>query len=146
MKLYPGKEIRKWYLDKLTGIELDGLTIPVYNLARIKSKPPYILLVNQTASSSDTKTTYNDNVSILVQCVTAFAGDFGGDEFADRMADEVTKRITADRPNYGNTDNFKIVTCQIASNDTLRQQNPSETYITRQIDFQHFVSQITNLS
>jgi hypothetical protein len=113
----------------------------VYNLATIQSKPPYILLVNQTANENNTKGGYADNVAITVQCITEFTGPFGGDVAADRMASAVIEKITENRPNYGTTENFDIITCQISANETLRQQTETDTYITRQITFIHFVEQ-----
>ena len=142
MKKYPGKEIRKYYFDLLSDIKIDNKEIPVYNLARIGIEPPYIMLVNQTATGRNTKGSYSDDTTILIQCVTHFEGNFGGDQYADKIANEVTEKIFENRPDYGTTNNFKIVTTQITSNETLREQTSTDVLIIRQLTISNYVEQL----
>ena len=140
---YAGKEIRKWYYDTLTGIKVDGVTIPIRNYPNINEAPPFIALVNQTQGDYATKGKEEFAVSILVQVYTSNVAGFNGDFQADAIADEVMKKI---KGNYGKTTNFEIVTTNINANESFHKIDATRGLIIRQIEFTHFVSKNLNLS
>jgi hypothetical protein len=140
---YAGEQVRKWLLAELAGIEIDGITLPVYNLADMNSEAPYILIVNQTQSNVLTKDARSAEVTALVQCVTKFDGDYGGDMFADRMASEVSEIIT---DATGQTDDFIIQMLALDANETVNIINQTERVIVRQLAYRFIVSQSKNKS
>lgn len=143
MKKDPQKELRKHYIDFLSGIEVNGKEIPVINLAKVGQNLPYILVFGGTSSGSDTKNSYNDEVTINVQIHTDFKGNYGGEQFADEITEAVLeRRYPDDNPGiYGETDNFQIVTCTRNIQETARIETNTSVHILRQINFNHFLSQ-----
>lgn len=135
-------ELRTYYKSLLAGISVNGRSIPVINLARVGTKPPYILIFGGNATPSDTKTSYNDEVSINVNVHTDFAADAGGEAIADQITDEILNKVYAVKGIYGNTDNFKIVTCTYDIEESARTMSNTSVHIIRQITFTHFVEQI----
>lgn len=146
MKLDPQKEIRKHYIDLLTGIQVRGKEIPVINLAKVGQQLPYILVFGGSSESADTKGSYNDQVTVNVQVHTDYKGNYGGESWADEITEAILERRYPDETPgiYGSTENFKIVTCTRNINETARIETSTSVHILRQITFNHFVKQIKN--
>jgi hypothetical protein len=133
---YAGDQIRTAFITALTGITVDSVSIPVYNVAQIESDPPYILLVNQTQSEPATKDNDCAEHTIIVQCVTKFSGDYGGDWFADQMAAAVNELI--DEQEFTTTD-FIITVLGAFVNETNQIINQTVRVIIRQLSYQLFI-------
>jgi len=144
MKKDATKEIRKHYVELLAGLEVNSKSIPVFNLAKVNSKPPYILIFGGTSENNDTKNGFSDNITVNVQVHTSFTGDFGGEEFADDVVNEIIeRRYDQSTPGvYGSTENFNIITCTRNIQEAARIETPTSVHILRQIQFSHFIEQI----
>lgn len=143
MTEYAGFEIRAWYKTQLTGITVDGRTIPIYNYPDYEKQPPFICLVNQSQQDYATKDKRDFIIKIYVQVYTANNGGFDGDRFADLVTNEIMKRING---NYGSTENFQIVTTKYDANESYAKIDAVSGIILRQIAFSHFISKQLNNS
>jgi hypothetical protein len=135
------RELRQHYVELLTGITVNSKVIPVYNLAKVSNKPPYILIFGGTNTQGMTKGTTHSDLSINVEIHTAYQGDYGGEKFLDAIANEILEKRYENSPRYGATDNFQIITCQYSATETLRLETSTEIHILRQITFNHFINQ-----
>lgn len=143
MKLDASLEIRQHYISLLSGISYNSRVVPVINLAKVFSKLPYILVFGVSVDPANTKNSYNDNVTVTIQVHTEFSGNFGGEKAADTIVNEIiNKRYPENKPgDYGETNNFKIVTCTHQVNESARVQNTSSVQIIKTITFNHYISQ-----
>lgn len=141
MKYDPSIELRRQYKTLLSGIVMKGKQIPVINLAKITTKPPYILIFGGTAENNSTKRKYSDNVSINVNVHTYFQGDYGGEYINDLIVDEIIQRRFAEIGSYGETDNYNIVTCNYSIEESARTMTETSVHIIQQITFNHFIEQ-----
>ena len=135
------KEIRQHYVDLLSGIEVNGKSIPVYNLARVADKPPYILIFGGVNEQGTTKDTKHSLLSVNVEIHTSYRGDYGGEKFMDAIVNEILEKRYENGPRYGDTDNFSLVTCTYTATESLRIETSTEVHIIRQLTFNHFVNQ-----
>jgi hypothetical protein len=136
------KELRAHYKSLLANIVVKDVAIPVINLARIAQKLPYILVFGGTNESADTRTTTNANTSITVQVHVDFAGNYGGEEFADDIVNEILEKRYTTRGIYGETTNWKIVTCTHVVNESARIDTNTSVQIIKSITFNHFLNKI----
>lgn len=136
------REIRQHYTELLSGIQVGGISIPVYNLAKVANKPPYILVFGGVNDQGTTKGPRHSQVSINVEVHTAYQGDYGGEKFMDAIVNEILEKRFENEPYYGQTENFKLVTCQYSAGESLRIESSTEIHILRQITFNHFVNQL----
>lgn len=139
MKRLLNKELRKYYIDKLTGIEVNSTVIPVINLARINQRSPYIMILKQSQGEAALKSHGLCEMSITLQCVTSASGDFGGDEFADDVADAVIQKLFETPGDYGQTSVIKVVTCTVTSDELLRINTNTDLQIIRQLEITNYV-------
>jgi len=141
MKSYLDKELRKYYLALLANLKVGGVSIPVVNLAKIGTKPPFIMILNQSQGEAQTKSNTSCFTEITVQCVTSATGDFGGDEFADNIADAVLEKLFATAGNYGGTDTIDVITASVTGSEMLRITTNTDLHIIRQLVINHFIEQ-----
>ena len=143
MKKDPQKELRKHYIDLLTGIQVNDATIPVINLAKVGQQLPYILVFGGTQTGTDTKGNYNDNATVNIQVHTDFKGNYGGESFCDSITEAILERRYPDATpgKYGQTENFNIITCTRNIQETARIETSTSVHILRQITFNHFIEQ-----
>jgi hypothetical protein len=134
------KEIRQHYISLLTGITVRGVGVPVINLAKTGQQLPYILVFGGSAEGSDTKGSYNDIISVNIQVHTDFKGNYGGEAFADEIVNEILNRRFETRGYYGETDNYKLVTCTYNASESARIDTNTSVHIYRLITFTHYVS------
>lgn len=133
---YNGDKIRQAFLTALANITIDGVSVPVYNIARIESDPPYILLVNQTQGEAATKDNDCAEQTIIVQGVTKFSGDYGGDWFADQIAAKINEAIDDQVFTVGG---ITITVLGAFANETNQIINETDRVIIRQISYRLFI-------
>ena len=136
---YAGEEIRTWVIAQLANIQVSGATIPVVNVARKALTAPFIDVMNQTQGNVLTKDSNSAISTVIVQCVTRFDGDYGGDSFADKMASAVSERLT---DTSGTTTNFHLDVLGLDANESTMLINQTERVITRQLAYRIIVSQL----
>ena len=137
---YAGEQVREWVIDKLTNaVVVDGFTSPVVNIAEMDLEPPYIAIINQTQGNQLTKDGKSAEMTLLIQCITRFEGDYGGDWYADNMASEVSEIMTgAD----GTTTDFNIAVMAKDANESTTIINKVERVIVRQLSYRLIVTQL----
>jgi hypothetical protein len=136
---YAGEQVRAWLIEELTGIVVQGVTLPVYNLAMMDAETPYILIVNQIQSNVLSKDADTAEMTATIQCVTSFQGDYGGDQFADEMASKVSELITDIKDE---TDDFIIQQIGLDANEATIIINQTERVIVRQLSYRFYVQQL----
>jgi len=132
----PTFEIRQHYL-----ILLGGISVPVGNIFQATTAPPFVV-VNTRANYAGTKDSWEWNVTTTFDIVIKTSGDWGGDEAAEQIANEIVPLIIAGRPDYPNTPNFKIVTCNVTASDPFLEQIGMGKVIRKVLQVENYVSLI----
>jgi hypothetical protein len=146
----PTLELREAYIDKLSTLQISGVTIPVYdeimgaNVASIGYATAYCLVTNQTAQDILIKTGFYNDCSIQVDIVTKFPKNKGGKKLSEEIANEVLKLIrTGNTSDYPTMPNFQIVTCQLLINQGINEENTANTVFRKILGFTHKIKQTT---
>jgi len=146
----PSLELREAYIDKLSTLQIQGVTIPVYDefmgatVASIGYATAYCLVTNQTAQDILIKTGFYNDCSIQVDIVTKFPKNKGGKKLSEEIANEVLKLIrTGSTSDYPTMANFQIVTCQLLINQGLNEENTANTVFRKILGFTHKIKQTT---
>lgn len=146
----PSLELREAYIDKLSTIQISGVTIPVYDefmgatVANIGYATAYCLVTNQTAQDVLIKSGFYNDCSITVDVVTKFPKNKGGKKLSEQIATEILKLIrTENTSDYPAMANFQIVTCQLLTNQGLIEENTANTVFRKLLIFTHKIKQTT---
>jgi hypothetical protein len=146
----PSLELREAYIDKLSTLQIQGVTIPVYDefmgatVASIGYATAYCLVTNQTAQDILIKTGFYNDCSIQVDIVTKFPKNKGGKKLSEEIANEVLKLIrTGSTSDYPTMPNFQIVTCQLLINQGINEENTANTVFRKILGFTHKIKQTT---
>jgi hypothetical protein len=146
----PSLELREAYIDKLSTLQISGVTIPVYdeimgaNVASIGYATAYCLVTNQTAQDILIKTGFYNDCSIQIDIVTKFPKNKGGKKLSEEIANEVLKLIrTGSTSDYPAMANFQIVTCQLLINQGINEENTANTVFRKILGFTHKIKQTT---
>jgi len=141
MRKDPTYEIREHYIRLLSGMVVKSKSVPVYNLAQVAHKPPYVMVFGGTAESQDTKSGYSGSITVNIQVHTIYEGDYGGEKFADEVVHEIIRRRYDNTGYYGSTENFDIITCIYTVEEAVRIQSATAVHILKSIQFNHFITQ-----
>jgi hypothetical protein len=146
----PSLELRDAYISKLSTLQIQGVTIPVYDefmgatVASIGYAQAYCLVTNQTAQDILIKTGFYNDCSIQVDIVTKFPKNKGGKKLSEQIANEVLKLIrTGNTSDYPTMPNFQIVTCQLLINQGINEENTANTVFRKILGFTHKIKQTT---
>jgi hypothetical protein len=146
----PSLELREAYIDKLSTLQIQGVTIPVYDefmgatVASIGYATAYCLVTNQTAQDILIKTGFYNDCSIQVDIVTKFPKNKGGKKLSEQIANEILKLIrTGNTSDYPTMANFQIVTCQLLINQGINEENTANTVFRKILGFTHKIKQTT---
>ena len=131
----PSYEIRKHYIDLL------DISVPVLNYATTQ-EPPFVI-VSVSASGAGTKTSYEWDVITTMDIIVKTDGNWGGDKMADDIANEIMTLLD-NKPDYGTTDTFKIVTQQITGSTPLAEITDIGRVIQKTITINNYVSQLNS--
>lgn len=134
----PKAEIRKLVYEMLSGIET-----PVYNAVLKSNKPPYVFIGQQTFVETSLKDTNMGIHTILIDVVTTFTENFGGDKQANDISDEIGE-ILSTMADYS-TDNFHVITANIDTDDMLYDTNGSERIVSQVTTIRNLIQQKTIL-
>jgi hypothetical protein len=148
--LDPSLELRESYIDKLSTLQIQGVTIPVYDefmgatVASIGYATAYCLVTNQTAQDILIKTGFYNDCSIQVDIVTKYPKNKGGKKLSEQIANEILKLIrTGNTSDYPTMLNFQIVTCQLLINQGINEENTANTVFRKILGFTHKIKQTT---
>jgi hypothetical protein len=146
----PSLELREAYINKLSTLQIQGVTIPVYDefmgatVANIGYATAYCLVTNQTAQDILIKCGFYNDCSIQVDIVTKYPKNKGGKKLSEEIANEVLKLIrTGNTSDYPAMANFQIVTCQLLINQGLNEENTANTVFRKILGFTHKIKQTT---
>ncbi len=136
---YFGEQIRVWLIDQLSDLKVNDIDIPVKNIAQMGDAAPYVLIINQTQNDTLTKDENSAMATVVIQCVTEFTGNYGGDQFADRIASEVSEKVTG---LSGVTEELKVHVMGLDANESTMIIDQTKRVITRQLAFRLLVEQV----
>jgi hypothetical protein len=133
----PTFQIRKYYVDLLSGI-----SVPVVNIETAGASS--FVVVSSRAQAGGTKGGFDHFVSTVFEIVVKTSGNYGGDKMAEDIAAEITPLVVGSRPNpiYGQTENFKIITCQVESSDPFHELSNTGRTIRKVIQITNYVTQL----
>jgi hypothetical protein len=135
-----GLALRTAYYQALEGnVEIDGITVPVYDGAPSEAEFPYILLSTQDSTSGISikdDDCFNTDDTILLDIVTGFRGNTGGKKLSDLIANEVLQivhpKITIDA---------KEIRTSFVASTTLEEQTGEKKIFRRLLRFRHNIFQ-----
>ena len=127
----PTFQIRKRYIDLL------DISVPVVNMASIDTEPPFVV-VSTRSQEQGTKTSESHQTTTTINIIVKTDGDWGGDKLAEDIANEITPLVKS-RP-YGDTQDFKIVTCRVEASAPLTQITETGRVIQKVLTIVNFVS------
>jgi hypothetical protein len=146
----PTLELREAYIDKLSTLQISGVTIPVYDemmgdtVANIGYASAYCLVTNQTAQDILIKCGFYNDCSIQIDIVTKYPKNKGGKKLSEQIANEILKLIrTGNTSDYPTMANFQIVTCQLLINQGINEENTANTVFRKILGFTHKIKQTT---
>lgn len=135
-----GLAVRTAYYQALEGnVEIEGITVPVYDGVPSDAEFPYILLSTQDSIGGrelKDDDCFNTDESILLDIVTGFPGNTGGKKQSDLIANEILQivhpKITIDS---------KEVRTTFISGITLEEQNGAQKIFRRLLRFRNNIFQ-----
>ena len=147
----PSLELREAYITKLAGLEVSGVSIPVYDefvgstVANIGYAQAYCLVTNQTVQDRLIKCGFYTDCSITVDIVTKFPKNKGGKKLSEQIANEVLSVIrTGQTSDYPTMVNFQMVTCRLAGSQAINEENSANTVFRKILIFTHDIKQINS--
>lgn len=147
----PSLELREAYISKLAGLEVSGVSIPVYDefvgstVANIGYAQAYCLVTNQTVQDRLIKCGFYTDCSITVDIVTKFPKNKGGKKLSEQIANEVLSLIrTGQTSDYPTMVNFQMVTCRLEGSQAINEENTANTVFRKILIFTHDIKQINS--
>jgi len=134
------RKLQTDYFSLLTGIVIDGYTVPVYDDVPQDATYPYIKLGEWTEVDFSDKTSFGGDVTLTVQIVDRFQGTVSRAKMYD-VVDEVKKIIRA-RPVPFNVVGWNILTSVVDNETTFRQLTDTFVYVYSNIRFRHLAEQL----
>ncbi len=134
------RDLQTDYFSLLTGIVIDGYTVPVYDDVPQDATYPYIKLGEWTEVDFSDKTSFGGDVTLTVQIVDRFQGTVSRGKMYD-VLDEV-KQIIRSRPAPFNLVGWNILTSVVDNETTFRQLTDTFVYVYSNIRFRHLAEQL----
>jgi hypothetical protein len=134
-------EIRKYFIDIIKPLTVNGVDIAVINLATQSQSTPFVLVATR-ANGVGTKCDRDWNVSTTFDIIVKTSGDWGGDKQTEDIANEIYQKIDSNRPTYGITDNFEIITQTVESADPFLEQFNNGRVLRKTIIINNYVSKL----
>lgn len=123
MELNPDKYIRKTFFDKLNGINVNGKTIPVFDVIATESVPNLIILSTQSGSDDQrTKCKIDKNRRINIDVMTRFKGTTG----SRALLDDITNKILETMQNI-TIENFTVNSQSVSFPNDMTMTAGTET-------------------
>lgn len=137
--------VRKGYLDKLEGISLNGISIPVYDTFAASDAPSYYILLKDINAEEDAsiKNVIMQDVNITVDVVTKFTTTGAGSLTSELIGGIVTQLIapnsTTDYINLA--PDFQVLTTRKLKDSPLNTDTGTEKEYRRILIFNHKVKE-----
>lgn len=105
---------------------------------------PYIILGTQTNISENTKTSFDNRVSINIDIINSFDDSFGGRKPVDLIATEILEAINpAPGQSSLNITGFNVLSTSIVADFTFEPNfSDTETIYRRVITIEHLLEQV----
>lgn len=129
----PDKHIRKFFVDTLNNIEVDGKTITIHDYRVPQNKDAYILMINQSMDPNyDNKCgKYRWTCRITLDIVTIYKNNQGSRLLADNIKEEVMS-LTKDI----DIDNFLIENQEMTFPDDLHFLDNTQSIFRKLINYE----------
>lgn len=133
-------QIRTHFIDTITPLVVNGQEVGVYNITNVNTQMPFVV-VSTRSTGEGSKCTRDWLVTTNISIVVKVSGDWGGDKLTEDIANEIYEKIDTDRPVYGITADFDIVTQTVEAADPLIEEFNNGRVIHKEIVINNFVSQ-----
>lgn len=133
-------QLRKYFIDLITPLTINGETINVNNLHTRKVLFPAVLITS-TANLDGTKCARDWEVNTKIEIVVRNKGDWGGDQQTEEISNEILNIIDSSRPVYGTTTDFDIITQTVTANDSFTEEYAEGRIVRKEIIVNNYVSQ-----
>lgn len=141
----PRKALRTAYISALSSLTYGGSSVPVYDKVPQSATYPYVAIAEQTAVNDSDKTSYGQDVTVLLDIVTGFTPGIGGKAPSDDIANAILQAIYI-RGSESSTldlssDNFNVVTTMLDSDTSLEELDDNYHIYRRLLRFRHHIEQ-----
>ena len=138
-------ELRKGYIAKLAGLQLDGVTIPVSDsFAAVSAKDKYVFVSAQNSIDISDKNVFKHDCSITLDIVTKFPAPLmGGSITSERISDKILQLIYPHSTlDYVQADGFQVLTTYLDGNTSLNTDAGTIKEFRKILIFRHILIQI----
>ena len=142
-----GELIRRKLYERLNGaIVIDLQEVRVYDSASVLAEAiePYILLSTfvSTELGEGSKSSYGQEVSVLIEIGTRFDNSFGGKLLSDRISNEVMELVRTRQDGYLDlSPDWYVIRTLMESTNTLEQLIDTGVLVRRLIRFTFKIQQ-----
>ena len=142
-----GELIRQKLYERLNGaIVIDLQEVRVYDSASVLAEAyePYILLSTfvSTELGEGSKSSYGQEVSVLIEVGTRFDNSFGGKLLSDRISNEVMELVRTRQDGYLDLlPDWYVITTLLESTNTIEQLIDTGVLVRRLIRFTFKIQQ-----
>ena len=142
-----GELIRQKLYERLSGaIVIDLQEVPVFDSASVlaAATEPYILLSTfvSTELGEGSKSSYGQEVSVLIEVGTRFDNSFGGKLLSDRISNEVMELVRTRQAGYLDlSPDWYVIRTLMESTNTLEQLVDTGVLVRRLIRFTFKIQQ-----
>ena len=138
----PRKAIRSAYRTALSSLTYNGSSVPVYDKVPQNASYPYVHIAEQTTLDLSDKTSYGQDVTVLLDIVTGFTPNIGGKSPSDDIANEILQVIHIRGTNIDlSGNNFNCVTTMLESDTSLEELEENYHIYRRLLRFRHHIEQ-----
>lgn len=133
------------YFNLLDGMEIEGVTVPFFDLmAGWPEGAPYILLTGIISDNRNTADSFDSVTTVDLLICTWFAGDFGSMNLADAISQEILNRVVP-RPGHTNVEaeGFNIMGARLVFSRGLPPDHRQDkTVFEKRLTFEHLTEQL----
>ena len=144
-------ELRIKYIALLTGIQIDGVDVPIYSdevndtispWTRVNAPPVYIILSNQTSTDESTKCYFGGRYSMQVDSYTTYPAYNGSFVKSELLNNLVKQRILTDTSGDFALINFAVTRSRIDLTRNLSEKTKEQNIYRTITIFNHSIQEI----
>lgn len=141
----PRKALRTAYISALSGLTYNGDPVTVYDKVPQSAIYPYVEIAEQTSVDGSDKSSYGQEVTVLLNVVTGFEPGIGGSSPSDDIANSILSTIYIRGQEKTvldlSGDNFSVTTTALDSDTPLKELDENYHFYRRLLRFRHRIEQ-----
>lgn len=141
----PRKALRSGYISALSSLTYNGSSVPVYDKVPQNASYPYVHIAEQTSLNDSDKTSYGQDVTVLLDIVSGFSPGIGGKAPSDDIANSILQTIYVRGSEQTvldlSSDNFRVVTTMLESDNSLEELDDNYHIYRRLLRMRHHIEQ-----